>query len=306
MSRRLRKELEAAKEIKQDQEEEEDIYQVRKERIFAPVVWQILTNGIKIQDLKEDKFQLALAMLEEHYLPSEDLGRNVDLMLDETSVQYSVKRLQYYIKEGSSLIAVTEDGEVVGLLILRTAKKNEFARVFSRAQITEGESLKKCLQVKNYINRKVDVYEHFNVDAFLRFYAVCIAPTYRKKALGFTMMKCGVDVARSLKMPVILGIFTNFKLQKLAKRLGMEVIKEVNYVDWRDEQHELIFSDPGPGNYTIALMACYTPPAPIKPRKIPERIIEMELEEAKKKKTRMDKRAELVKAGLYTRNNLLK
>ncbi|XP_018332796.1 uncharacterized protein LOC108742207 isoform X2 [Agrilus planipennis] len=283
MSRRLRKELEAAKEIKQDQEEEEDIYQVRKERIFAPVVWQILTNGIKIQDLKEDKFQLALAMLEEHYLPSEDLGRNVDLMLDETSVQYSVKRLQYYIKEGSSLIAVTEDGEVVGLLILRTAKKNEFARVFSRAQITEGESLKKCLQVKNYINRKVDVYEHFNVDAFLRFYAVCIAPTYRKK-----------------------GIFTNFKLQKLAKRLGMEVIKEVNYVDWRDEQHELIFSDPGPGNYTIALMACYTPPAPIKPRKIPERIIEMELEEAKKKKTRMDKRAELVKAGLYTRNNLLK
>lgn len=37
------------------------------------------------------------------------------------------------------------------------------------------------------------------------------------------MMSCGINVARALGVPVVMGLFQNYVLQKVAKKIGMEV-----------------------------------------------------------------------------------
>lgn len=61
-------------------------------------------------------------------------------------------------------------------------------------------------------------------------------------------------------------------------------------MQWRDEKSELIFDDPGAGNYTFAVMAGSVPPPP--PPEPPRRDA---AQEAEPKRSRKDKRAELAK-----------
>nr|CAI5840375.1 unnamed protein product [Callosobruchus analis] len=117
----------------------------------------------------------------------------------------------------------------------------------------------------NYVNRKVDIYEHFQCEIFLRYYLLCITPPYRGKGLGYQMMLTGIDIARHLNIPVVMGLMTNWKLQKLARKLGMETLYEIEYKTWHDKTGELVFCNPGAGNYTCALMAGELPPPPPPP-----------------------------------------
>lgn len=62
---------------------------------------------------------------------------------------------------------------------------------------------------------------------------------------------------------------------------------EVSYVEWRDKRKELIFDDPGAGNYTCALMAGAVPPPPVPEPKVT--VVE-ESEKGKGKLSRAEKR----------------
>lgn len=68
----------------------------------------------------------------------------------------------------------------------------------------------------------------------------------------------------------------------------------MNYVDWRDPEGEIIFGDPGAGNYTLALMAglvsITSPPDQQKPKQKEE-----EAPQEPPKTTRAEKRALLAK-----------
>lgn len=74
MSRRFRLEEEKAKNIKQDVEEEEDKLKLQRERIFAPVVWQRLASGFRIEDLKENRHEEVLEMIKVRDNNKDDLS----------------------------------------------------------------------------------------------------------------------------------------------------------------------------------------------------------------------------------------
>lgn len=62
MSRRYRIEEQKSKQVEQEVEQEEDKIKLQKERIYAPVVWQRLATGFRIEDLKEDRHDEVLQM----------------------------------------------------------------------------------------------------------------------------------------------------------------------------------------------------------------------------------------------------
>ncbi|KAJ8984080.1 hypothetical protein NQ317_006578 [Molorchus minor] len=67
----------------------------------------------------------------------------------------------------------------------------------------------------------------------------------------------------------------------------LQTIYEISYVNWTDKAGELLFCNPGAGNYTCAVMAGIVPPPPEPEPPPPPPEAE---EEAKKKKTRGEKR----------------
>lgn len=60
MSRRYRLELERAKDVEREADEEEDKLKLQRQRIYAPVIWQRLASGYRIEDLQENRYEEAL------------------------------------------------------------------------------------------------------------------------------------------------------------------------------------------------------------------------------------------------------
>lgn len=68
MSRRLRNEEEALKRLQEEKDDEKDAQKQFMESLYAPIIWQRFTNGIKIQDLREPFFDTVLKFIEVGFL----------------------------------------------------------------------------------------------------------------------------------------------------------------------------------------------------------------------------------------------
>ncbi|KAF2901293.1 hypothetical protein ILUMI_04891 [Ignelater luminosus] len=259
-----------------DDDEEEDIgVQIELDAPNLPVVWGRTGTGFRIEDLKEEHFEEVIEMFKEHYIPYEVLCRSTNLKDDDVSLESYINRLVFHFRGMTSIIAIDENYEedeqekyynrilpkvkIVGVLITRIVQKIDYGRIFSRVQLVHGTAMKQCIGLRAHISRKIDLFAKFNCESFLRYYDLCILPEYRGDGLGHFMLRCGFNIARSMNVPLVMGLFTNTALQQLAKQLGMETLFEVNYSDWRDLEGEVVFNNPGKGNYTCALMAGLVP-----------------------------------------------
>ncbi|KAF7269614.1 uncharacterized protein LOC143202490 [Rhynchophorus ferrugineus] len=288
MSRRLRIEEEKAKQLKDELQEEEDKIKLQQERIFGPLVWRRLQNGIKIQDLQELYFEKAIDLVLSAFVQEDVLFRNTKFKDDSASIKSFTSRLIYKLNDRASIIAIDDDndGFVAGVLILNPVQKCDFGRVYSRTMLVEGEAYRGITDFMNYINRKVDVFQQCNCDIYLRYYLLCIHPEYRGRRLGYQMMMVGLDIARHLNIPIAMGVFNSYSLQKLARKIGIDqTLFEYQYVKWADRNGGLVFCDPGAGNYTCNVMVGVVPPPPE-----PEAPPEPEKKEPKGKSTRADKK----------------
>lgn len=70
-----------------------------------------------------------------------------------------------------------------------------------------------------------------------------------------------------------MGIFTGAVSQNIAKKLGFQSHLEILYSQWV-EKDEVVFEDPGPGNYSANVMALKI--------EIPEEKVEEEIKEKAK------------------------
>lgn len=136
-------------------------------------------------------------------MPEEVLCRNSEMLLDEVSTQSFLKQMLFNIHDHMSIIILEEakieteteaepetdstkepsvhEDILAGALIMKVIHKIDFGRVFSRAMLVEGEAMKRCVALKNTLNRKVDIFVEFNCEDYLRYYALCVKPCYRKR-----------------------------------------------------------------------------------------------------------------------------
>ncbi|KAF5299365.1 hypothetical protein FQR65_LT06596 [Abscondita terminalis] len=270
MSRRLRREQKITEDFEQGIEPE-DFYSIQLKRIDKPLVWKKSDGGIKIQDLKEHQFDEVLSIFKKYYMTDDVLCRNSKLLQDEESLNCYLNRLRFQLNDLCSIVAIDEKvsqqvkEKIVGILILRIIREEDDTRTFSFVQLIEGEAMQKCMELKNHVNRKVDIFQKMNCDVFLRYYEMCVLPEYKNRRIDYLLMFSALSVAHSFKIPAIGGLFPNYSTQRLAKAIGMQIVSEVEYTSWKDEHGELIFEDPGPGNYSCALMTGEVPPPPPQP-----------------------------------------
>ncbi|XP_065163305.1 uncharacterized protein [Atheta coriaria] len=307
MSRRYRLEQKYLQQLRAEAEEEEDKVRQNQHSSTAPVLWATLNTGFSIHDVVDADHQDILEMLQEHYIPHDVLCRNTELIDDPVSLKSMLDHILYTLKDTTSIKIVKneENGSetLVGVLLLRVSRKADFDRVFSRTILQDGDARKKCIAIQTALSRKLNIYETYNCESFLRYYILCIKKEFRNNGLGYQLMRVGLDVARSLNIHVASGIFSSFNLQRNAKKLGFKLIQEVSYTSWRDKSNnELIFSDPGSGNYTCAFMICDIPAETILDPQVVHRLSPYEKRVVPQPRTRAEKRAHLYKHIPKTRN----
>ena len=79
--------------------------------------------------------------------------------------------------------------------------------------------------------------------------------------IGMGLLYSSLNLARLMGQTVAMGVFTCVQSQRMASKLGMVTHLEIDYAKWIKDD-EIVFLDPGAGNYSIMLMAMRIPDVP--------------------------------------------
>lgn len=138
--------------------------------------------------------------------------RSIVLLQDKKSLNAYIELLRSWMKEGSSLVAVSrKSGRVVGALICKINISSEMTNTYSRVEVNDhtklmrfflmnllrlielqiysGESLPAIMALKSAIITKANVFEEFDCDKYLRIYALSVHPSYRKKPVAKALLE---------------------------------------------------------------------------------------------------------------------
>ncbi|XP_076240035.1 uncharacterized protein LOC143182736 [Calliopsis andreniformis] len=224
-----------------------------EQRMKAPLEWDTPPT-CKIKDLHESHYDETLRLIKHHFFREEPMCMASSLLQDQLSVKEYLDVIRTWMKDTTSLVALSPvSGRVIGTAITRICTGSEKTDTYERVQIFEGKTLKRIMHLQNTLIKETDVYEKFGHDNYLRIYILCVHPSYREKEIDITLLAVCMQVAITLKMPAIGGVFTSGASQSLARSVGYEMLWEIRYNQWIIDDH-VVFDDPGRGNYSAAFM----------------------------------------------------
>ena len=109
------------------------------------------------------------------------------------------------------------------------------------------------MHLQNTLMQQTNAHEKFKHSKYFCIYILCVHPSYQEKSVEVALLNACVQVALSLKMPAIGGIFTCGVSQTRARSVGFQLLSEIRYGLWLVNE-QVVFDDPGRGNYSAALM----------------------------------------------------
>lgn len=118
--------------------------------------------------------------------------------------------------------------------------------------------LEKIMGLINALIKRTNAYRELDCDVYLRVHVLCVHPSYQQKGIGTALLRACVQVASTLDIPAIGGVFTSGLSQSLALKLGFRLITEIRYSRWVVNER-VVFDDAGKGNYSAAFMGMRIP-----------------------------------------------
>lgn len=105
----------------------------------------------------------------------------------------------------------------------------------------------------NTLIKQTNTYKELDCDMYLRIHVLCVHPSHQQKGVDAALLKACVEVASTLGVDAIGGVFTAGLSQSLALKLGFQLIAEIRYSRWIVNDR-VVFDDTGKGNYSAAFM----------------------------------------------------
>nr|CAD7455536.1 unnamed protein product [Timema tahoe] len=121
-------------------------------------------------------------------------------------------------------------------------------------QLMQRESFIKVMDFHFYMNNRIDVFEHFNVESFLRNYGICVSLKYRGKGVSESLIRCGINYMQRLGLTVMEGLFTSKRYSRLARKMGFQVLYSKPYSSWLLDR-KTIFPTLAEGGGSVFIMA---------------------------------------------------
>ncbi|PSN32094.1 hypothetical protein C0J52_23917 [Blattella germanica] len=211
----------------------------RPESVPVPKVWKRYTgpkameNGkvpkFIIQDVPKDKHEEILEFMSVHFFRDEALCSCLKVNDDPVSSKEFQKVWKEMLEQNISLVAFVEgdDGqptsEIAGANVLGISHKTDH------------------YTADMYASHIVDVFEHFGVEEYMTAMGLCVDPKFRGQGLGLEILKARFVLGKALGVEVTHTAFTGMASQTQAQRAGFELLSEVFYEDFKDEDGKPVY-----------------------------------------------------------------
>ncbi|XP_011149327.1 uncharacterized protein LOC105189121 [Harpegnathos saltator] len=244
-----------------EKDKKDELILEMEERMYAPLQWEAHTAPCKIQDLKAAQYEEALRLIKHHFFREEPMCKAASLLEDRKSVGALLDLTKTWMKDNTSLVALSlTSGRVIGVAVTRVNSDSDKTDTYNRVLKFEGDTLENIMRLINAVIKQTNAYKAFDCETYLRVHLLCVHPSYQRKGVGLSLLTTCVQVASTLKIPAIGGVFTSGYSQSLATKLGFDLVSEIRYSRWTVND-KVVFDDPGKGNYSAAFMGMRISPA---------------------------------------------
>ncbi|XP_043796788.1 uncharacterized protein LOC122717105 [Apis laboriosa] len=196
------------------------------------------TLAIQAETMKQENLAIGLGMFEEDGAPEE-----MNLLFKEV------------IKDGMTLIAVDKKTDEVAAVAFnklhakpRKDEKNELDTFIE--ENLKHQTCRKLIKFLDDIDN-VDIFERYNTNGAMEVFYLGTNPRYQGRGIGRQMMqRCiefgrgllngtrrrtsidGIILEQSVTPKIIFGVFASNYSQRIADKLGFDVLQEVRYDDY--------------------------------------------------------------------------
>ncbi|XP_059468634.1 uncharacterized protein LOC132192614 [Neocloeon triangulifer] len=224
----------------------------------APAKIYARENGVVIRDVTPDLDNFVIEFMLEYFARDEPLNRSVQLTEDPDSLADLITIWNDVLPRRVSLVALAEGSPgsnlepvslsnpptIMGANVLtvncKSDKKSTFLSQFS------GAAFKKVGSLLSQISSLENIFERYGVDHYLDAVGLSVAPISRGKGIGLMLLKARIDLCRDLKIPLTKTIFTAIQSQKLAAKVGFEVLQDKDYDEFKGPDGKVLFPDMAP------------------------------------------------------------
>ncbi|XP_014355284.2 uncharacterized protein LOC106708313 [Papilio machaon] len=209
---------------------------IRPSSVPYPNVWHRFTvrrhgttASLRVQDLTEDKYDAALALLSKHFTADEPPCKYIGINKYPTAVAELENLWRKTMKDRLSVVCVEDkdDGSsvLVGVNVLTVVCKDDKDEPFK----TDDKIWAKLFGAVDLVGRSVDIFEHYGVDSYLTAYGLVVAPDWRGCHIGKEILKARVPLCKALGVKVTATVFTAAASQAVAKKAGFVDLFEITY-----------------------------------------------------------------------------
>ncbi|XP_014294929.1 arylalkylamine N-acetyltransferase 1 isoform X1 [Microplitis demolitor] len=226
----------------------DDSIQKKMTRYSLADVMDEIPMDYHIQIIGEESKAQVLAFLRRFFFRDEPLNYNIKLIPEgENSTCIPLEKYSMSsIDESLSLMAVSSNGNIVGVQLNGTTVAPEDTDEPDFIKNCENEKFKKILRLLHYVDRKADVLSRYPDKKMIDVKIISVDSNWRGKGIAATLCKKTMEMAKELNYDYIRTDASSHFTGKLCKRLGFEPIYELKYQDYVDSNGKPIFTPAQP------------------------------------------------------------
>lgn len=187
-----------------------------------------------------EDYDKVLEFIRIHYYAEEPLTIGVEPKQPDS---YDVEFNMSSISHGTSVVAVEGD-KILGVFLAAPKYSDEAQHIKEEAEKLAGTKWAQILGILYHVEIGANVFERFGVEKAVHGHVLSVHKDARGKNVGGQIIEKVWEVAKEKGFQLFTSDCTSYYSAKLMERLGMTLVNDFPYSQYRDTNDNQIFNPP--------------------------------------------------------------
>ncbi|XP_025418856.1 dopamine N-acetyltransferase-like [Sipha flava] len=205
-----------------------------------------IVNVYKIMPITKKDVLNVLNLLKNNYFHDEPLNASTMLIEENASVIQLENYCKSYLDKGISLMAVSEDGVVIGAILNNIMRRNDVNNC-NNENCKESPKFNDITTFLDKAEREVDIFNQYpNVDLIMDMKIITVDKAYRGHGICKALVDKTKELALELGCQMMFLECSSYFTAKTAEGFGFKRIYLLPFLNYVNEQGEIVFKTQPP------------------------------------------------------------